>query len=439
MCFYILLGERSGIRGNYMIVQIVKKQGLIFLRNPTLLLLLVGLPIILILILGVSLGGMMDGESVKINAKVGLIEHGSEQEQVQTFIHDVENSGLPTEAKQAIQANAEQFTFMETLIQDVFGSEKLAKVVDLKTIKSADKEKIIQDDSYAAVIEVPENFTYDTLRRTILGKGDPGTLKVYKNEGKQIGSEVVASILEGFQEQLALMQFAGPHHISMGAIQMDAEAISGEVISINQKKPITSQNYYAVGMAVMNVLFVASMIGSFAFQEKKIHVFNRVILANVSRWEYFTGIFISGVIFGFLHLLIVYGVSWLFFGVSWPNLLGFFLVTFGLALAVGGLAVLLTAISYRIDSEQITNYFSSIVVSIIALLGGSFFPIGDFSKTIQFLGNLTPNGAGMTAYLTLLRGDGIAAVLNQLYFLSIFAVALVVIAGFSFPKRGYTL
>ncbi|WP_161493899.1 ABC transporter permease [Virgibacillus necropolis] len=422
-----------------MIRQIVKKQALIFLRNPQLLLLLIGLPIILIAILGASIGDLMNGETVSIDAKVAIIEHGSEQEQVENFILDVEKSKLSNEVKTAIQGNTEQLSLIETLIEDVLGSNELEEIITLESIKPSEKNEIINDDSFAAIIEVPENFTFNTLQHTMLGKGEPGMLKVYKNEGKQIGSMVVGGILEQFQEQLTMISFAGKHSISMEAIQVDSEAVSGEVRSINQKKPITAQNYYAVGMAVMNVLFVASMIGSFAFQEKKIHVFNRVILANLSRWIYFSGIFLSGVIFGFLHLLIVYGVSWLFFGITWPNLLGFFVVTFGLAIAVGGLAVLLTAISYRINSEVITNYFSSIVVSIIAFLGGSFFPIGDFSKTIQFIGNLTPNGAGMTAYLTLLRGDGISEILDQFFFLTLFAFLLVVIAGFSFPKRGYTL
>ncbi|WP_404451591.1 ABC transporter permease [Virgibacillus necropolis] len=422
-----------------MIGQIVKKQALIFLRNPQLLLLLVGLPIILITILGASLGGLMSGGTVSIDAKVALIEHGSEEEQVGRFIRDVEKSMLPIEVKTAIKENAEQYKLIKTLKEDVFGNDGLTEIITLETIEPSEKDEVINNDSYAAVIEVPANFTYNTLHNSILSDGEPGELQVYKNEGKQVGSMVVGSILEQFQEQLALVSFAGKNNISMDAIEVDSKAVSGQTTSINQKQPVSAQKYYAVGMAVMNVLFVASMIGSFAFQEKKIHVFNRIILANVSRWVYFTGIFLSGVIFGFLHLLIVYGITWLFFGITWPNLLGFLVVTFGLAIEVGGLAVLLTAISYRINSEVITNYFSSIVVSIIAFLGGSFFPIGDFSKTIQFIGNLTPNGAGMTAYLTLLRGDGISAILDQFFFLALFAFLLVVIAGFSFPKRGYTL
>ena len=43
-----------------MIWQIVKKQGLLLWRNPGQLLLLIGLPIILIAILGTALSSMMD-------------------------------------------------------------------------------------------------------------------------------------------------------------------------------------------------------------------------------------------------------------------------------------------------------------------------------------------------------------------------------------------
>jgi ABC-2 type transport system permease protein len=90
-------------------------------------------------------------------------------------------------------------------------------------------------------------------------------------------------------------------------------------------------------------------------------------------------------------------------------------------------------------SEVITNFFSSIIVAVFAFLGGSFFPIGDLSKTIQFLGNLTPNGAGMTAYLSVLRGDGITSILDHLTFLGLFAIILIVVAALSFPKRGQTV
>ena len=77
----------------------------------------------------------------------------------------------------------------------------------------------------------------------------------------------------------------------------------------------------------MNVLFIATAISAITFLEKKMHVFDRVILANVSRWVYFMSVFISGAIFALLQLLIIFGFSWVIFGVSWPNLTYFLIVT----------------------------------------------------------------------------------------------------------------
>ncbi|WP_188456703.1 ABC transporter permease [Virgibacillus oceani] len=419
-----------------MIWIIVKKQLLVFWRNPQQLLLLLGLPIILIAILGASLGGLMEGGPVSIDAKVAFIEHGNEQTQIDQFLNEVENSKLPKDAITAINNSTEKMTPITILKEDILGSDELKNIIDLEIIKPREKANVLNNKEYAAVIEVPENFTYQTLKSIYLKKGTTGEIQVYKNEGNQLGSTIVTGILQEYQEQLSFSTFAGKQGITEEALQVDPNAIIGETVTINQKNPVTAKNYYAVGMAVMNVLFIASTIGSIAFLEKRRHVFNRVILADVSRWVYFIGIFISGTIVGFFHLSIVYGVSWVLFGLSWPNPLGFFVVTLGLAVSVGGLSVLLTAICFRLNSEMITNFFGSIIVTVFAFLGGSFFPIGDLSKAIQVVGNYTPNGAALTAYLAILRGDGISAVLDQFAFLIMFAAVLVTIAAISFPKRG---
>ena len=70
--------------------QIVKKQGLLLWRNPQQLLLLIGLPLLLIAILGTALSSMMDGQDPEIEVKVAFIEHEDEKEQVERFLKDLE-------------------------------------------------------------------------------------------------------------------------------------------------------------------------------------------------------------------------------------------------------------------------------------------------------------------------------------------------------------
>ena len=422
-----------------MIWQIVKKQLLIIWRNPQQLLLLIGLPIILIAILGTALGSIMDGQSPEIGVKVGMIEHADEKQQVEQFIKDLDKTGIPEDQIRIIENVILEMTPITILRDNIFGHEELKDMIEIIDIPESEKEKILKDDSYTAVIEVPENFTYEMLEAMVLNKGTKPQLLVYQNEGSQIGSSVVDSMLTKYQEQFTLQTYLGQIGIDSNSISNDENRVLEETIAINQKEPVSTKSYYGVGMAVMNVLFIASAISGVAFLEKKSHVFDRVILANVSRWVYFFGIFISGTILALLQLLIIFGFSWLVFGISWPEISSFIVVTVAMAISVGGISVLLTAISYRLNSETISNFFASVLVTLMSFLGGSFFPIGDVSKIIQFLGDLTPNGAGMSAYLSILRGDGFSDISEHVLFLIVFAVVSIVIAALSFPKRGATV
>jgi linearmycin/streptolysin S transport system permease protein len=379
---------------------------------------------------------MMEGQDPEIEVKVAFIEYEDEKEQVDRFIHDLEKKELPKEVRQVIQENVRQMSPIQLLKESVFGSAELEDMIEVSEARISDKKTILNDDSYTALIEVPKNFTYDSLRAMILNEGAQPELKVYQNEGSQIGSSVVDNILQQFQEQLTLQTFLGKKGIDQSAIQTKEELILGEITTINKKDPISTKSYYAIGMAVMNVLFMASAISGITFLEKKIHVFDRVILANVSRWVYFMGVFLSGAIFALLQLFIVFGFSWALFRVSWPNYGLFLMVTIATAVAVGGISVLLTAINFRLNSEVISNFFSSILVTLMSFLGGSFFPVGDSSKLIQLLGNLTPNGAGMSAYMAILRGASFSEISQHVLFLILFAALSILFAALSFPKRG---
>lgn len=416
-----------------MIWEIIKKQGLTFLRNPQQLFLLLALPIILIVILSISLSGFISGGTVEIKGKVALIEHSDEQEQIELFIQEVESKQLHEVEKALFIETAQQLQLVTMLKKDVF--LEIENMIQLEEVPAAEKKAALKNDEYAAIIEIPVNFTYDSLHYLLFNEGKAGTITLYKNEGKEITAAGVKSVLDSFQEQLTFASLATQNHVDVSDLKVDAINAIGEIMPMEQRRSITSKEYYTVAMAVMNVLFIATAIASFAFLEKESQVFNRVILSNVSRWIYFIGVFASGAIFAFIQLIIIFGFSALFFGVTW-RLLQFITVTIVLAMAVGGLAVFLTAISYRMNSEAVTNFFSMILIAFLALLGGSFFPIGDLSNTLQWIGDLTPNGAGMSAYLHLLRGSGLADIKHHLFFLIVFTISLIVIAVCSFPKRG---
>src|SRR5699024_11296766 len=80
-------------------------------------------------------------------------------------------------------------------------------------------------------------------------------------------------------------------------------------------------------MVVMNVLFMASSISSFAFVEKERHIFNRIILADIPGSIYFIGVFFAATVFAFIQMLLIFGFAWIAFDVTWPKVGDFLCIT----------------------------------------------------------------------------------------------------------------
>ncbi|WP_284139551.1 MULTISPECIES: ABC transporter permease [unclassified Virgibacillus] len=416
-----------------MIWRIIIKQCQVLLRNPMHLLLLFGLPLLLIVILGTALSGAM-GEDVKdVQVKVAMINNDSPGLGLQQL---VEEKDVSAQEFAKLQTAVKQYAIPSLL--DHAGKANATLLTKIDDRAPQNKQAILQDDSYSALIEIPKNFTYDLLSYIYFDKGLPPGLQVYINEGLQFEANTILNLLNQIQERWTEEKLFLNKNIQLEPQYYKEMESIGQIESMNQRV-VTSKGYYTIGMAVLNVLFIATTIGFYAFQEKRTHVFNRIILANVSRWTYFSAVFISGTLLGFIQLVVIFGFSWIVYGVSWPNISAFLIVTLLLSLAVGGLGMLLTAISYRNNSETITSFFSSVVIYVISLLGGSFYPIGDFSPLIEKIGDFTPNGAGMSVYLALLRGESLSSVANNLLFLVLFIIVTWFIAVISFPKRGEVL
>lgn len=421
-----------------MIAQIIKKQLLILFRNPFQLLLLIGLPMILIAILGSALGSWMSGEEINIEFKLAIIENEPESEQVDAFIADLKTRSLPAEAAESIENAVPQVQPQQTLL-NVLQSDGLKEMIHLEQISPEEKTILLEEGSHAAVIEIPAGFTYDLLNQLFFNRGSVPEIVVYQNEEKEIAANIVDQIVTAFQREYTLSAFLGEKGIDPRELFEMTADVKSETSSLDRQNPVSGKAYYTIGMVVMNVLFMATAVSSMAFDEKKSHVFDRIILADVSRWIYFIGVLLSGMILAFIQAIIVFTFAYAVFDVTWPDLAAFLITTIVFSIAVGGLGVLLTAVSYSANSEQIINFFSSVIVTLFAFIGGSFFPVGDSSSIIQRLGELTPNGAAMSAYLGIIRGESIVAIGDHIIYIFIFAFAAIIIGVLSFPKRGAAL
>lgn len=422
-----------------MLVQFIKKQVLLMLRNKQELIILLAMPFLLISILGFALGKVMNQGKVDIHAKLAVVEHGNEKEDFSLFLNELKALPIPIEQQQNIAKLAESMLPIATL-KNIFDSEELQKVLEIDNINENQLEQIRRNDDYTAILEIPKHFSYHLLKNIFLQNTEKPELTFFVNEGKEISAQLIEDIIQQFQEQYTLMSALGKNGMlsdsSFSAPNIDIE---GKIETVSKSKPINSFTYYTVGMGVMFVLYIASYMATFAYREKQTHVFNRILLANVQKSTYIFSIFLSGFLLAFTQLIILFGLASFVYRVEWGEPFSFLTVTLFLSLAVGSLAVFVTSLNYRFNSENGSNIFTSVIVSIFAFLGGSYFPVGQISEFLQSAGDLTPNGAGLTAYLKILQGYGLNETTDSLIALTVFTIVILCFGLLVFPKRGETI
>lgn len=417
-----------------MFVSFFKKELLQFVRRPQELLVLLLMPFVLISILGFALGSVMNGEEQPVQITVGFVEHSSEKEQLEQFSQSLRETGMPEEQITQLSAQLEETLPVTILKQKVFGHPEVQSFVTVEELKPAEIKEAKVQNKYAAIIEVPEQYTLELLQTLRDDAVERPTFTLHLNEGRELGAQIVEEMITVFQSQYSTLALIG----QAGLLQNDfqVEPVTATVKTVDQRKTIGAMAYYTVGMSVMFVLFTAASVGSLAYYEKKHHLFDRMRLAHISIWQYMWSVFTTSVILAFIQLIILFGGTALFYEVRFPNSFTFLLVTVAISMAVGGIGALLMALNYRLDSIAATNLFQSAFVAILAFFGGSFFEVKNLSDGLGKMGAWTPNGAGMNAYLKLLQGESISAIAYELSYLAVLSMGLLVVAVLIFPRKG---
>ncbi|MRG87504.1 ABC transporter permease [Salinibacillus xinjiangensis] len=415
-----------------MIWPIIKKQFRLMVRDRTNFTLLLVMPLVLVFIIKFSIGDLMTQGIPEIDATIAIAEHTEEEADLTQLANEWEEQPLPEEAKTQLVQGLNQFQPIRILKEEILGSEELQDVFAVVDIAPEEVEAAKKEEKYTAIIEVPEQFSYQLAKSSFLNEGDTPQLTLFVNKSEDLVTEMLQDILLVYEEEMRTTTVLERNGV--GDLKPSLEEIRGDIVSVSMVEPITSTSYYVVGMSVMFVLYIASTMGSYAYLEKRDHVFERILLANVSKWRYFVGMVLASSLLAFTQLMILFGFSVVVFGVTWPNIWQFLLIAALLSITVGAIASLVVSLNYRFQSEKSSTVFGNAIVTVFAFLGGSFYPIK--SDIINLIGNFTPNGAGMTAFFATLQGYGMNEIVDELMVLGALTFVVIIAAVLVFPKRG---
>ncbi|HWL22922.1 MAG TPA: ABC transporter permease [Ureibacillus sp.] len=415
-----------------MFLSLIKKQFKMFLRSPSEILLLLVMPIGLILILSFALGSIMNGETNFEKITIAVVQHGDEEKELEEFIN--ETSQLIPFNDMMIQ-NIKSMLPVSTLVNKVLQSDDAKELISVTQLDSKDLDRVRENGEFNTIIEIPKGFTTEYLK-SVFFEGKIPSYQVYLNESEQTTSMIIQNILDFYQYQFSLFTELGKNGLLTEEMNVPTFELSSEIKSIASKEKITSSVYYTFSMSVMFILFLAGTVASQAYLEKDSHIFDRILLAQVHPLTYLASIVVSTVLLTIVQIGILFKVSYFLFNIPFTNWVYYFLITFMVALVIGGISALLSSLNFRSNSATASNVFSNAFVAIFSLLGGSFFNISSMSPVLAQFGLWTPNGAALEGYLRLVQDDSFSTIQPIIIRLGVLAFGFILLAFLLFPKRG---
>lgn len=193
---------------------------------------------------------------------------------------------------------------------------------------------------------------------------------------------------------------------------------------------------FAPGASMMLILFTFQTSLTAAarlIHSRQIGVSRRMIATPTSAWTIVVGEALGRFAIALLQAVYIVLVSSALFGVSWgtdPLAAGLLIALF--CAVAAGAAMLLGAVGRNLSQVASRAAFAGLA---LALLGGCMIPFQSMPSQMQAIARLIPHSWAVLGLQTLIRdGGGLASVVPNLVVLASFALVLLGLAAWRFPK-----
>ena len=356
------------------------------------------LPMILIVVLGMTYGGMSA-------ARVGVA--------------DEDGGPLAIDLATAMTASDLRVDIRRFDTGDQLRDAVERGFVELGIVIGKGYDATVRDGGTASVEVVAQPRTYASAIRTTVDAA-------IADQAALILAARAASTANGISFDRAL-----------ATAREQAAGVSGVGVAVrNVVDASENPNGFAVGAEsqVILFMFLTSMTGAVALITTRLYGISRREFSTPTRAATIVlGETLGRFAFALFQGLFIVGASALLFGVDWidPAATGAIIVLF--ALVASGAAMLLATL---VSNEHQLSALGPAIGMTLALLGGAMVPIEVFPPVMQTLAHATPHAWAIDAFHhLLLDGGGVAQIVPQLAALVAFAVGLLTLATFRFRRQ----
>lgn len=417
------------------------------LRDRKALLLSILMPFILTTILGFSVGKMLGNEIQLTTAEVAVViadDFSTDKAEMEAFLaSDLLKNNLTDSDKQKLLQSIDDLDFTKIFTENVLENEKVKEFVSYKIMDEQSARKKLDHGDLTAIIIIPEKFSYHTWINMFFPFRNPVEIKIIENPDHGLKAGIVKSIVKGYTDRLSAGIIAKNVFLET-AIELNAgtkvyeqldmfmdqlmskeyKEAKLEYVAIEGKKHINGFQYYAAAMGAMFILFSAVLGAQYTLNEKQFYTYERLKITGLGLTTILSGRFFSTSLFTFIQLGILITSSFFMFNVEWGNWLNVLLLSVLTSLAIGSLSVLLSVITLISNNDRIAQFFQSIIVPVMSLVGGSFVPNNSMPALIKNIGDFTVNGAALKGYMKIMQGYSLVELQSIILTITIFTLIM---------------
>lgn len=368
-------------------------------RQPSVLISLIGVPLLLIFILGSALSSFFvpeDRELDPVRVAVVMLDQGALAGQTQAFL----------------------------------SSPEIAEAVRPVNVSDRNRalEMVKKNDADFAVV-VPEDFSEKVLSgqsvqwEFILG-------------GNRLGNLVAQSVFQAYLDQANLIQSAsmsGVHEQELRTAMVPSDAPLIEAGRLHkEKKEVNAFGYYSAHMLVMFMLYGGMSAAISLISERECNTLERLRSMPMGANAIFGGKLFAILIMCAVQALVIVTFSGLAYGVDWSA--SWSALLFGiLFMIVSSISLAVIVASYLKTIKGAVGAFNFLIV-VMTLLSGGFSP--DIGSVLESLGRYTLNYWSSAGMLSLMLGDA-AKAWEQISILGCIALGLLLASITVYRKAGY--
>jgi ABC-2 type transport system permease protein len=327
--------------------------------------------------------------------------------------------------------------FTEQLLPAVAGGG----AVEIRTVTAtAAGRRLVTDGEVAALFVVPAGFS------AAVDSGAPAALEVVGDVDATLGVQVARSIAEAYTGQLQSVRLsaatatatatggepADPARVAELAARAAARAspviLTGAATG---DRELDVETYMSAAMAVFFLFFsvqfgVLSLLG-----ERQEGTMARLLAAPVSRASVLAGKLLTSFAVGVASMGVLAVGTSLLVGADWGEPLGVAVLVVAGVLAATGVVALVA--SFARTTEQAGNW-QAIIAIVLGVLGGVFFPVAQVGGVVTTISYLTPHRWFLRGLADLSGGAGVPAVWPAAGAMVLFAVVTGAVAGLRISK-----